>query len=181
MSAQGIARRYASALADVVTSHNEAREVSGELAQWAQMMSDNPTLFDVFRTLTVPLEQKQNLLEALIKRCSVRPTTANFLRVVLRNHRIADIHEIYEAFVADLNRRAGIVAAQVTSAFPVSVEIQNALQVQLAALTGQNVRLEFGIDENLIGGVVTRINSTIYDGSVRSQLDEIREKLTKTQ
>ncbi len=178
MSAQGIARRYASALADVAVARNEATEVSEELLQWTQMIKDNPSLRDVFRTPTVPIEQKQRLLETLIERVKVRPTTANLLRVALRNHRLAELEEIQKAFVEQLNQRAGVVAAQVTTAHPITPELEEALRSQLLTLTGKKVRLEFGVDENLIGGVVTRVGSTIYDGSIRSQLNEIKDKLT---
>lgn len=118
------------------------------------------------------------MLETLIERVKTRATTANLLRVTLRNHRLAELEEIQKAFVEQLNQRAGVVAAQVTTAHPITPELEEALRSQLLTLTGKKVRLEFGVDENLIGGVVTRVGSTIYDGSIRSQLNEIKDKLT---
>lgn len=177
MSTQGIARRYASALADVVTAQNEAPAVSEELAQWVQLMKENTSLGDVFRTPVIPFEQKQQLLETLIKRAQLRQTTANFLRVLVRNHRLAEIEEIQKSFVNELNVRAGMVAAHVTTAHPVAADVQQSLREQLTSLTGRKVQLDFSVDADLIGGVVTKIGSTIYDGSVRNQLDEMRDKL----
>ncbi len=178
MSLQTIARRYAVALADVVTSRGEAREVQEELSAWEEMMRTNSQLLEVFRHPTISYEQKQRVVDALIERTRVRPTTANLLRVLLQNHRLADLSEINKYFSQELDRRSGIVTAQVTTARPVEAAAQETLRARLGALTGSKVRLEFGVDEDLIGGVVTRIGSTVYDGSVRGQLQQIKQRMT---
>jgi F-type H+-transporting ATPase subunit delta len=175
---QTIARRYAVALADVVTSRGEAREVQEELSAWEEMMRTNSQLLEVFRHPTISYEQKQRVVDALIERTRVRPTTANLLRVLLQNHRLADLSEINKYFSQELDRRSGIVTAQVTTARPVEAAAQETLRARLGALTGSKVRLEFGVDEDLIGGVVTRIGSTVYDGSVRGQLQQIKQRMT---
>ena len=172
-----MARRYAAALADVVTSRGEAREVREELSGWDEMLRTNPQLLEVLRHPTIPQDQKRRVLDALIERARVRPTTANFLQVLLQNHRLADLGEIYRHFTQELDRRAGVVTAQVTTARPVPDAAQEALRAQLGQLTGRNVNLQFAVDEELIGGVVTRIGSTVYDGSVRSQLEQIKQRM----
>lgn len=172
-----MARRYAVALADVVTSRGEAGEVREELAAWDEMMRANPQLFEVFRHPTIPHDQKRRVLDELIARARPRPTTANLLLVLLQNHRLADLGEINRQFTQELDRRANIVTAQVTTARPVPDEAREALRARLGQLTGSNVRLQFGVDEDLIGGVVTRIGSTVYDGSVRTQLEQIRRRM----
>ena len=177
MSLQAVARRYAVALADVVVARAESQEVRDELAAWEAMTQTNPQLAEVFRHPTIPYEQKRGILNELIRRTRVRPTTANFLQVLLQNHRLADLSEVNRQFAQELDRRTGFVNAQVTTARPVSQEAQEALRARLAELTGSKVRLEFGVDENLIGGVVTRIGSTLYDVSVRGQLQQIRQKM----
>ena len=177
MSLQAVARRYAVALADVVTSRGESQDIREELSAWESLMQANPQLAEVFRHPTIPYEQKRGVLNELIKRSRVRPATANFLQVLLQNHRLADLSEINRQFVQELDRRAGVVNARVTTARPVSPEAQEVLRVRLAELTGSKVRLEFGVDSDLIGGVVTRIGSTLYDGSVRGQLQQIRRRM----
>lgn len=181
MSVQTVARRYGAALADVVIAQGEAREVGEELSAWERMMKENPELLEVFRNPTVPYEQKQNVLVTLIARTRVRPTTANFLQVLLRNQRLAELEEINQRFTRELDERSDIVSAQVITARPVSNETQEALRTRLQTLTGRGVRLQFEVDENLIGGVVTRIGSTVYDGSVRNHLEQIKEKIVGTQ
>lgn len=177
MSVQAIARRYAAALAEVVTKRGEAAEVRDELSAWEEMTRANAELLDVFRHPTIPQEQKQRVLHALIERTRPRPTTANFLQVLLQNHRLADLNEINRQFAQELDRRSGVVTAQVTTARPVPAEAQEALRTRLGELTRSRVRLQFAVDEELIGGVVTRIGSTVYDGSVRNQLEQVKQRM----
>jgi F-type H+-transporting ATPase subunit delta len=177
LSVQAVARRYAAALADVVTARGEAHEVRDELSAWESMMQTNPLLVEVFSNPTVPYEQKRNVLTTLIKRTRVRPTTANFLQVLLQNQRLADLGEINKRFAQVLDERAGVVSAEVTTARPVPADSREALRATLASLTDKDVRLSFTTDEELIGGIMTRIGSTIYDGSVRNQLQQVKERL----
>lgn len=181
MSVQTVARRYAAALVDVVVARREAREVQEELSAWARMLQDNSQLLEVFRNPTIPYDQKRRVLNALIERTGVRPTTSNFLQVLLQNHRLADLHEINRVFTQELDRRSGVVFAHVTTARPVSEVTQQALHAQLSELTNSNVRLQFAVDEELLGGIVTRVGSTVYDGSVRNRLDRIREQMSGEQ
>jgi F-type H+-transporting ATPase subunit delta len=177
LSVQAVARRYAVALADVVTSRGEAQEVREELAAWDALMRSNTQLLEVFRHPTIPYEQKRGVLDELIRRARPRPTTANFLRVLLQNHRLAELSEVSTQFAQELDRRAGVVNAQVTTARPLPADAQESLRVRLGELTGSRVRLQFEVDDELIGGVVTRIGSTLYDGSVRGQLQQIRQRM----
>lgn len=178
MSVQTVARRYATALADVVTARGEAQEVQKELIAWETMMQSNEQLLEVFRNPTIPYEQKRKVLNALIARARVRPTTANFLQVLLQNQRLADLNEVNNRFAQILDERSGVVSAEVTTARAVPQASQEALRTKLTALTGKDVRLSFATDEELIGGIVTRIGSTIYDGSVRNQLQQVKERMT---
>ena len=176
-----MARRYAAALADVVTERDEAREVQEELSAWELMMQGNPELLEVFRNPAIPYEQKRKVLDTLVARTSVRPTTANFLQVLLRNHRIADLREINRRFAQELDDRRGVVVAHVTTARNVAETDRVRLADKLSNLTGRRVRLQFAMDEELIGGVVTRIGSTVYDGSVRTQLEQIKLRMAGEQ
>ncbi|MDQ1707752.1 MAG: F-type H+-transporting ATPase subunit delta [Pyrinomonadaceae bacterium] len=177
MSSQTVARRYAAALADVIVPTSERETVQQELAYWANLLEANPPLLEAFSNPTVAHEQKEHVLSELIARTKVARTTANFLRVLLRNQRLAELPQINAKLVEVLNERSGLVSATVTSARPVPNSTRIDLEEKLRQLTGKNVRLTFETDEALIGGMVTRIGSTIYDGSVRSQLQRLGEKL----
>ena len=177
MSVQTVARRYASALADVVLERGEAREVQEELLAWEKMFQASPMLQEVFRNPTIALDKKRAVLNKLIERAKPGPTTANFLKVLLQNQRITDLSEINKKFAELLDERAGMVAAIVTTARSVPENAQQELHAKLLSLTGKKVRINFMTDPELIGGLVTRIGSTVYDGSVRNHLQLIKEKM----
>ncbi len=177
MSVQTVARRYASALVDVVLERGEAREVQDELLAWEKMFQANPALPEVFRNPTIALDKKRAVLNKLIERAKPRPTTANFLKVLLQNQRLTELDEINKKFAELLDVRAGMVAATVTTARSVPENAQQKLQAKLLSLTGKKVRINFTTDPELIGGLVTRIGSTVYDGSVRNHLQQIKEKM----
>lgn len=177
MSVQTVARRYATALADVVIARGESKEVQEELLAWERMMQENAMLLVVFSNPTIQYDQKHRVLSALISRAKLRPTSANFLQVLLKNQRLAELGEVNKRFAYVLDERAGAISANVKTARPVPVAAQEALRSKLTSMTGKNVRLSFETDEELIGGIVTRIGSTIYDGSIRNQLERAKAQL----
>ena len=177
MSVQTMARRYASALGDVVLERGEAAAVQAELVQWEEMIQSTPNFLEVLRNPTIGLDQKRAVLNKLIERAQPRQTTANFLKVLLQNHRLTNLGEINRKFAETLDERAGMILATVTTARTVTESSQQQLHAKLTGLTGKKVRVDFATDPDLIGGVVTRIGSTVYDGSVRNQLQMIKEKM----
>jgi F-type H+-transporting ATPase subunit delta len=177
LSLQTVARRYAQALADVVIERREEREVQNELQSWASIIDGNPQLKEVFVNPTVAYDDKRNVLEALISRTRVRETTASFLRVLLRNQRLAQLPDVATRFSQVLDERGGVVAAEITTARPIPEELKNTLHATLASATGRTVRLTFATDENIIGGFVARIGSTIFDGSVENRLERLASGL----
>jgi F-type H+-transporting ATPase subunit delta len=181
MSVQAVARRYASALADVVSAHGEAREVQEELLTWEQMLQSNANLREAFGNPTIALDQKRGVLNRLIELTRPRSTTANFLKVLLQNQRLTELGEINKRLTQVLDERAGVVAATVTTARGVPESYQQQLREKLSQLTGKKVRVDFATDPEIIGGLVTRIGSTVYDGSVRSQLQQLKEKMAGNQ
>jgi F-type H+-transporting ATPase subunit delta len=177
LSLQTIARRYATALADVAIERHEEREVQKELDQWAAMIDTHPQLKEVFANPTIVYDHKRKVLEDLIARTRVRETTASFLRVLLRNQRLSQLGAIVARFGQVLDERGGVVAAHVTTARPIPEDLKNSLHETLVAATGRKVRLSFSTDETIIGGLVARIGSTIFDGSVQSQLDRLAAEM----
>ena len=177
MSLQTIARRYGTALADVAIARHEEREVQRELEQWAAMIEAHPLLKEVFANPTIDYDNKRKVLDELIARTRVRETSASFLRVLLRNQRLSQLRDIVARYGVVLDDRSGLVAAHVTTARPISEELKSSLQETLAQATGRKVRLSFATDESIIGGLVARIGSTIFDGSVQSQLDRLEAEM----
>jgi len=177
MSVETIARRYATALADVVIDSGETDAVRTELKTWEQLMSADTDLHGAFSNPAVAHASKEKVLEALIAKAKPLKTTSNFLRVLLQNSRLTELGRINERFDSVLEERSGRVAAEVTSARDLSNAQRNELKANLEKLTGKQVSLKYSVDPDLIAGVVTRIGSTIYDGSVRTQLENLKEEL----
>ena len=177
MSAETISRRYATALADVVTKSGETESIKNELKMWEQLMATNADLQSAFRNPAIAHSNKEGVLEALLQKAKPSTTTSNFLRVLLRNGRLTELSVINERFAAVLEERSGSVAAEVTSARELADAQRNELKANLERITGKQVKLNFTVDPNLIGGVVTRIGSTVYDGSVKTQLENLKEEL----
>lgn len=177
MSVETVARRYATALADVVIKSGEVEPVKSELKTWEQLMAANADLENAFRNPSIAPASKERVLESLLAKAKPTQTTSNFLRVLLRNSRLTDLREINQRFDVILEERSGAAIAEVTSARELTAEQQNDLKANLEKLTGKQIKLNFAIDPEIIGGVVTRLGSTIYDGSVRTQLENLKEEL----
>ena len=177
MSEETIARRYAIALADVVSKNGETETVTAELKSWEDLIRSNTELQEAVGNPAIPHPNKVGVLEELIRRVQPSRTTSNFLRVLLRNNRLMEIDKINERFAVELEERSGVVTAHVTSSRELTNAEKAELHASLAKLTGRQVRPEFDIDKDLIGGVVTRIGSTVYDASVKTQLQNLKEEL----
>lgn len=180
MSVETVARRYASALADVVAKTGDTNNIQTELRQWETMIVSNPELLEVFNNPSIQQENKEKVLESLIERAQPTKTTANFLRVLLKNGRLTDIAQINEKFSSVLEERSGFVSARIISARPLSAAQQSEIQANLEKMTGKRVSPSFTMDETIIGGVVTRIGSTVYDGSVKTQLENLKQQMIKS-
>lgn len=179
MSIETIARRYASALADVVLKNGETEVVQNELKAWQQMMTSSRELFEAFRNPAIAHLSKEKVLENLIKKAKPSKTTANFLRVLLKNNRLVELSEINERFEAVLAERRGEVTGQVVSARPLGESEKAELKTNLEKLTGKKVSLNFATNEEIIGGVVASVGSTIYDGSLKTQLENLRQQMIR--
>lgn len=181
MSVETVARRYASALADVVIKTDNKETVQSELKSWEVLLNANQDLHNAFYNPAIAHNSKERVLEKLIEKSNPSTTTANFLRVLLRNNRLTDIDAINRKFEAVLAERSGEVSASVTSARELSEAEKNELKANLAKLTGgREIKLDYRIDEQIIGGAITRVGSTVYDGSVKTQLELLKQQMIKS-
>jgi F-type H+-transporting ATPase subunit delta len=174
-----IARSYAEALADAAEAQDILAAAGEDLRAFAALVEENEELSTVFSSPALTPDEKGKVLNDLLERTRPLPLVSNLLRVMQRNHRLHLIRQTSKSFEEELDRRSGAISAQVTSASPLTDAERTALESQLAALTGRKMKLAYDTDAALIGGVVTRIGSVIYDGSVRTQLDTIRRRLAK--
>lgn len=176
--AMAVANRYARALADVVSREGDYRRVQAEVESFAAAYRASAELREVFDTPAIPLPGKMKVLEAILARLEVSPITSNFLHVLVAHYRMALLGEALLAFERIVNDRLGVVEVKVFSAAWLSDAHQEALRARFQAAVRKQVQVEFRIEEDLLGGILARVRSTVYDGSVRGRLERIREKLT---
>lgn len=177
MSVTTIARRYAEALADAAIARGQVAQIDSDVRAFVDLMRDSRELYDLFASPIVSQRDKSKVLDTIISRTRPNQMTANLLGTMLNNYRLHYLSEMYEQFRRIINERAGVVVAEVTTAQPLGQTEQAQLSRKLEGMTGKQVQFQFKTDPELIGGVVTRIGSVVYDGSVRTQLQEIKQKL----
>ena len=177
MSVETVARRYAGALADVVAKSGEATKIQSELKQFEEILTSNQNLFEALSNPAIAHNSKERVLESLLAKTKPAPATANFLRILLQNSRLTNLGVINKRFASVLEERAGIVSGKVISARALSAAEKKEIQTNLEKTLEKTVSLDFDIDTNIIGGVVTKIGSTVYDGSVKTQLENLKAQL----
>jgi F-type H+-transporting ATPase subunit delta len=172
--------RYARSLAEVVFEKNLEPVVTEDLKTYAEIFRVVPDLLEAFHSPAVPRDAKGKLLGDLIALHPVNPITFNFLRILLQHNRIRYLQQIYKSYLDSVNERLGIVSARVSTAAPLSPQELKSIGEKLTGLTGKLVNIESQTDANLLGGVVVQIGGTIFDGSIRTQLVEMRRWLAET-
>ncbi|NBO65778.1 MAG: ATP synthase F1 subunit delta [Acidobacteria bacterium] len=177
MSVTNVANRYARALADVILERGERDGVVSDLRQFVGLLGGHDSLRAVFASPVVNVERKRGVLNELLVRLQLSQIATNFLQLLLANARLHQLDLILAALDRELDRRANFVSAEITTAREVDEQQRQELHTSLRAATGREVRLSFRTDPSIIGGVVTRIDSLVYDGSVRNQLAKVRERL----
>jgi F-type H+-transporting ATPase subunit delta len=171
--------RYARSLAEIVFEEKLEEKVTEDLKTYNEIFRAVPDLLDAFHSPSIPRETKEKLLAELMALYPVHVITSNFLRILLQHNRIRFFQQIMDAYLKSVNERNGIVSARVTAAVPLSQQDVMGLQTRLGEITGKRVNVELQTDANLLGGVVVQVGSTIFDGSIRTQLSEMRRRLTE--
>jgi F-type H+-transporting ATPase subunit delta len=177
-----IASRYARALVEVAAAPGSASDPVAILAQLravGEAIAGSPELRTALLSPAVPPGRKRAIVQRVLKPLGLDAQARNFLYVVIDHRRVADLPAIVDAFEALLDERLGFVRADVLSARDLDAAQQAGLATEISRMTGRKAKLKFSIDPALIAGVVARIGSTVYDGSVRGQLDTLRLKLAK--
>ncbi len=170
---------YARAFADVVFDKGlDAAQTLQEAQSLAQLAASSLELREVWEAPSIPAEQKRGLLDAIVARAGYSRTVRNFVAVLMDHRRIKFLDAIVKEFEHELNRRLGFVEAQITSSRELGQPEKSALEGQIAKLTGHKVRARYSRDGSILGGAIVKVGSTIYDGSVKGQLERIREAIS---
>ncbi|HEX3820972.1 MAG TPA: ATP synthase F1 subunit delta [Candidatus Sulfotelmatobacter sp.] len=174
-----VASIYARAFADVVLDEclDAARSVGG-LWRIATLFSQSIELRRVWGNPAVPGDQKRKLLDAIVQREGIDKPVRNLVAVLMDHRRLTFLPRIVEQLEKELDARLGFAEAQISSARELGDAEKKSLEAQIAKTTGKKVRASYGLDASLLGGAVVRVGSTIYDGSVKGQLEKIKEAIS---
>jgi F-type H+-transporting ATPase subunit delta len=174
---KALAERYAGALVDVALENKQADQVRQELAEFAALVRESPDLHSFLSNPSIARAAKHSAIEQLVTRMGASRTLRNYLFVIVDQRRAGMLVEIEQAFSRILDARQGITQAAVTSATELNATERAEMAAALTKLTGQKVQAHYTTDVALIAGAVVRIGSTIYDGSVRTQLERMRARM----
>jgi F-type H+-transporting ATPase subunit delta len=179
MSLRTSATRYARALLDVALRESDPQQVERDLASFVAAVNRAPDLKRALTSPRIPLATRRAVLDAVTKQIGMAAPLAKLLGLLADRGRLELFEELLAVYRERLLAHRGIVRGSVTSAVALAPEKVSALERSLSAATGKQVQLEAEVDPALVGGVVARIGSTVYDGSIRTQLQKIRQQLVE--
>ena len=178
MTNKTAAIRYARALLDVAVKEKADLElIEHELTQFADLFKQYPLLEKVLLNPAVPVPRKRAAVSDLLAQAKFTPIVSKLLALLADRDRLVLVPELLKAYSDRLLDHRGVVRAEVTTASTLDPGRADAIRHGLAALTGRSVQLATKIDPAIVGGLIARIGSTVYDGSVTTQLEKMRRKL----
>lgn len=178
MTNKTAAIRYARALLDVaVREHADLEQIERELTEFAELFKQYPLLEKVLLNPAVPVPRKRAAVADLLARANFSPIVSKLLALLADRDRLVLVPDLLKAYSDRLLDHRGVVRAEVTTAAPIDSGRTDAIQRGLAALTGRTVSMSTKVDPTIIGGMVARIGSTVYDASVERQLQRLKEKI----
>jgi len=170
--------QYANALADIALEQGAAEPVLKQLSEFGAAFAESAELRTFLATPGVERELKHSVIEKLAARMGASKIIRNFLFVMVDNQRTPLLPDILEAFQEVIRRRQGVAEAEVSSAVNLNDAQKAQLLQTLERLTSKKIQAKYALKPELLGGAVVRIGDTIYDGSLRSRLNEMRARLT---
>jgi F-type H+-transporting ATPase subunit delta len=179
MSTRVISRRYAQALMNLAAKDKQVEAVATGLDEIAATVRDSSPLSAALADPKVPHTVKVAVIGEVLDRSKVPALVATFLRFLAQKRRVALLEEIRQVYHELADERLGRGLAEVTVANPLDDAKRDALRQHLEALSGKSLSLRVQVDAAILGGVVARIGSTVWDGSLRNQLTQIRQSLIK--
>ena len=176
-----IASRYARALVEVVLEQKiDAATAIQQVNDVVAAVAGSKDLRMVWESPAIAADQKRAVLDAIAAQSGTLRPIRNFFAVLIDHGRVFMLAQIARQFETELNSQLGFIEASITSSRPLSSDEKQGLESQVGLTTGKKVRARYGEDAGLLGGVIVRVGSTIYDGSVRGQLQKLKEQLSNS-
>jgi F-type H+-transporting ATPase subunit delta len=176
--AAALALRYARAFADVAEAAKlDSARAQSQLRDFADTVAGSYDLRELLENPSIESASKLKVLDAIAARLGLFPQARNFLAVIIEHGRLGELPEIIDEYREIANKDSGAVEAKITTSRPLDDAGRAQLEAQVARMAGANVRATYAQDPTLLGGAVVEIGSTIYDGSVRAQLQQLKQRL----
>jgi F-type H+-transporting ATPase subunit delta len=174
-----IASRYARALVEVILEQKLDAEVARQqMRSIVQAVHESVELRKVWESPAISAEQKRAVLDAIAKQLGLAKPIRNFFAVLIDHRRIAMLDDMARQFETELDAQLGFAEVEISSARVLLPEEKRELESRVARMSGKKVRARYVSKPELLGGVMVRVGSTIYDGSVRGQLEKMRQELS---
>jgi F-type H+-transporting ATPase subunit delta len=173
-----VALRYAHAFASVAASANlDVMAAQQQMNDFAATLSSSHELREILENPSIPSEQKLAVVDGIAAKLGMMREVRNFIAVIMDHQRLSDLNEIIAAYDQVADAGMGLAEAEITTAFDLNEDDRKGLEAQVAKLAGGKVRVAYKQDKSLLGGAVVKIGSTVYDGSVRGSLEQLKQTL----
>lgn len=174
-----VASTYARAFADVVLgAHLDGNRALAELRSLAALLTESSDLRRVWENPAIPAEQKRGLLDAIAQRDGISKQVRNLVAILIDHRRIHFLEPVIRQLEKELDARMGFAEAEIITSRDLGDAEKREVEARVEKLTGKKVRAHYAQDPSLLGGAVVRVGSTIYDGSVKGQLERIKEAIS---
>ncbi len=174
-----LARRYARALLDIGKDEGQARRIFGEVEAFHTLVSANPMLREAMEAAHINRRDKHAALDGVLLPAAVLPSTGNFLRLLVDKGRMNILPQILVELRRLVEEMEGIERIEIVVPMALSAGQKDTLRTALAKQTGKTIELEETVDPAVLGGMVVKVGSTVYDGSIRTQIEQLKENLQK--
>lgn len=179
MKDRKLAVRYAKALLSVFPDPNQAAGTERFLSGLREAMKESGEFRDLMLDPAFTREARKKVVRSMVADAGLPRQVANFMELLVDNNRAASIPSIAEVFHEEREKALGIQPAELTTATPIDSELTERAQRAVERLTGSRVRLTCSVEPELLGGAVTRIGSRVYDGSLRTQLNRLQNRMAR--
>ena len=170
--------RYAHAFGDVAAANGlDPATTQQQLQDFSATLADSPALGEFLKNPGIAAAEKLRIIDAVAGRIGMGPQVRNFVAVIVSHDRLDALHEIVAEYASVVDQQTSFTEADVTTARDLDLSARAQLEERIATLAGGHVRTSYHQDASLLGGVIVRIGSTIYDGSVRGQLQQLKQRL----
>ncbi len=174
-----IAKRYAASLVQLSDEAGQIENVRNELAEIDSFFTANPEILSVFANPALSLEQKKNIMQELVKLFSCSELVGNFLLLLVDKSRVEFFGDIVQAYETKADEHTGVLRPIITTAFELDPGQLASIQGALEKKSAKKIIPRVTVDNTLLGGIVVQIGDTVYDSSVKTQLNRIQDLLQK--